>query len=253
MPERQLFDLRSRAAWDLVQTRLKELGLSADKTDRANQVVVTKWTDIGAKGVEWLPAPELPVPYFAKRVRFEVFVSPFAEPARVSVGSLTEAAKVRSPAVTATVYNLANVNRPLMGQLAKALGGTGQAIPVDVGERRKLALSILGDEADDCLRGGPPDKSATITPPRKIPLSVFDVLYPAPALDEGKQGTVQVGFTILEDGAVASVHVLGPPIGHQLEASALGAASLLLYSPTRLGRCPSSATMTYTVRYRAGR
>jgi TonB family protein len=252
-PERHLFALRSRPAWERVQTRLKELGLTPDKTDRQNQVLLTRWTDIGAKGVEWLLTPEMPEPYAAEGVRYEVFVSPFAEPARVSVGSVTKATKKHSSDSTATVYNLAAVNRALMGQLAKALGGTGQAIPVDAVERRDLALSLLGDEADECLRGGPSDRSAPVTPPRKIPLSVFEFLYPAPARSEGKEGAVKVGFTILEDGGVASVHLLGPPIGHQLEASALGAASLLLYEPTRRGRCPAVAAMTYTVNYRASR
>src|ERR1700730_19399182 len=71
--ERRLFDIRSRQAWDVVLKRLNELGFSPDKTDRANQFVLTKWREVGAKGLEWLPVPTLKT-QIAKRIRFEVFV-----------------------------------------------------------------------------------------------------------------------------------------------------------------------------------
>jgi hypothetical protein len=61
---------------------------------------------------------------------------------------------------------------------------------------------------------------------------------------------VQVEFTILEDGGVTGVRSLGLPLGHQLERSAMGAASLLLYSPTKLNECRVPTVMTYTVHYR---
>ncbi|MCX6544371.1 MAG: hypothetical protein NTV05_08145 [Acidobacteria bacterium] len=92
--EKRMFDIRSRQAWDAVQRRLVEIGFSSDKTDRANQVVLTKWRDVGDKGMEWLVAPALPQTYVTKRIRFEVFVSPFAEPARVHVGSIMEETSV---------------------------------------------------------------------------------------------------------------------------------------------------------------
>lgn len=87
-PEKRMFAVPSRQTWDRIRQRLTELGFSADKTDRTNQIVLTKWREVGAKGTEWLPAPDLPQPYVGLRVRFEVFVSPFAEPARVYVSSV---------------------------------------------------------------------------------------------------------------------------------------------------------------------
>src|SRR5262245_60282011 len=77
--ERRLFEVRSQQAWELVQKRLNELGFSLDKIDRQNQLVLTKWREVGARGMEWLPKPARPGPYVAERIRFEVFVSPFAE------------------------------------------------------------------------------------------------------------------------------------------------------------------------------
>jgi hypothetical protein len=46
------------------------------------------------------------------------------------------------------------------------------------------------------------------------------------------------------------VDALGLPLGHQLERSAMGAASLLLSSPTKLDECHCPTVMTYTVHYR---
>jgi len=249
--EGRLFDIPSHQAWELVRRRLKDLAFPPDKIDRASQFALTKWRAVCAKGVEWLPAPAVPEHYVAKRVRFVVFVSPFVEPARVYIGSLIEATKM--PSVTATAYNVPNVNRALMSEIANVLGQEGLPIPPDREERRQLALSVLKDEADDCLRHGSPPKGTKITPPRKIPLSEFEFLYPAPALEDRKEGVVQVEFTILEDGGVTEIRLLGPKLGRQLEASAMGVASLLFYSPAKLDECRVPSIMKYTVRYRLQR
>ena len=248
--EKRLFKARSLAAWQVVQKRLIELGLATDKVDRANQLTLTKWRDVGAKGVEWLPALNLPVGYVAEQVRFEVFVSPFAEPARVYVGSLLEARRAGSSPGTATSYNVPSLNMALMAEIAGALGDDGVPIPADREQRRQLALALLEDEADECLRQESPPKNARLTPPKRISASVFEPLYPAEAVQERKEGNVQVEFTILEDGGVTGVHSLGPPLGHQLERSAMGAASLLIYVPTKLDECRVPTVMTYTVHYR---
>lgn len=249
--ESRLFDIRSPQAWELVQKRLKELGFSPAKMDRAGHILLTKWREIGAKGMEWLPAPLAPQPYMAKRIRFEVFVSPFAEPARVYIGSLMEASETQTSS-SAAAYNVSTANKALMGEIAKAFGQDGVPIPPDAEQRRQLALSMRGAEADDCVRHGRPE-GGKITPPRKFSISQFEVIYPAPALKDRIEGAVQVEFTILEDGAVTDVRLLGPPLGAQLEAAAIGAASLLLYTPAKLDDCHIPSIMTFTVRYRLRR
>jgi TonB family protein len=88
------------------------------------------------------------------------------------------------------------------------------------------------------------------TPPRKLPISEFEVLYPAAALEQRTEGAVQVLFNVEEDGGVTDVRFQGPPLGRQLEASAVGAASLLIYSPAKVDGCPVPALLTYTVHYR---
>ena len=248
--EQRLFEIRSHQAWELVQKRLNELGFPPDKIDRANQLMLTDWRDVGAGEVEWLPVLAFPQQYVAGRIRFAVFVSPFAEPARVYVGSLIEARKVPS-AAPALAYNVAAVNKALMGELAKAFRQDGHPIPQGLEQRRQLALSVLKDDADDCLRAGPPPpEGGRITPPQKIRLSQFELVYPAEALEARRDGTVQVEFTILEDGGVTDIRLLGSSIDHHLEASAMGVVSLMLYAPARINECRVPTLMRYTVRYR---
>lgn len=249
--EGRLFPLRSREAWQRVQTRLEELGLSKEKLDRTNQVTITNWRNVDAKGMEWLRVPRLPEPYVAERVRFEVFVSPFAEPARVYVGSMMEARdRLAGSRARATTYNLAELNAALMAEITRVLGADGVPIPQESERRRQLALSALGDEADDCLRQASIPKDGKVTSPRKIPVSEFEILYPAGASEQRKAGAVRVEFSVLEDGGVTGVRLLDPPLGDPFEASAMGAASLLIYSPARRDGCPVPVVAIYTVRYR---
>jgi TonB family protein len=248
--DRRLFSMRSRDAWEIVQKRMKELGLSPDKTDRANQATLTKWQDVGAKGLEWLPAVTLDEPYVARRVRFVVFVSPFAEPARVSVGSVIETEDRQNVSSRALVYNSSTANRALAREMAAALGEEGQPIPGSREERRKLALSVLKDGADDCLRQETPVKGGKLTPPRKISLSNFDIVYPAPAQSTRTEATIRVAYELLEDGSVTGIRLLDNPVGQQLEAAALGATSLWLFTPAMLGECHVPSVMTGHVNFR---
>jgi TonB family protein len=248
--ERRLFSTRSQEAWEVVHKRMKELGLSPDKTDRASQATLTKWQEVGAKGLEWLPAVMLEEPYVAKRIRFVVFVSPFAEPARVSIGSLIETEDRRSATSRALVYNSSTANRALMSEISTALGEDGLPIPGDRDERRKLALSVLKDRATDCLRQETPVKGAKLTPPRKITLSNFDIVYPTPAQATRTEATIRVEFQILEDGTVTGLRSLDGPIGQQLEAAVFGAVSLLLFTPAMLDECHVPTVVTNQVNYR---
>jgi TonB family protein len=251
MPQGRFFRLRSSEAWSLVQKGLPQLGLAAGKTDRLNQVVLTKWRDFGAKGMDWLPAPALPSGYAASRHRFEVFVSPFAEPARVYVGSVVEVRRLGDVESRGAVYNSPTVNAALMTQIARAIGEEGVPIPSDHDQRRLVALSILGDEANECLRRGTTAAARIdrLTPPSEIAVSRFEIEYPEAASTRG-EGTVEIEFAIQEDGAISDVHVPGPPSDYQFDLSAMGPVSLRLYSPARTDGCPIPVSMSYTVNYK---
>jgi TonB family protein len=89
--------------------------------------------------------------------------------------------------------------------------------------------------------------------PKKLPLSVFETPYPGPDFGAHKAGAVTLKLHVLGTGAVESVQVAGPRVGVQLEAAAVGAASLLLYSPLKLDGCPVPLEMLYTVNFKLQR
>jgi TonB family protein len=250
--ERRLFSVESRWAWGIVLNRLNELGLSGDKVDRTHQAVLTKWREV-ENGPAWLPKDIAPDSDAAVRVRFLIFVSPFTEPAHLSVSSIAEAPHNQTRGSRVVVYNPTHVNKALMREIAKLIGEEGRTIPADKDARQKLLLSLLKDGANDCTRLSTPPANGKITPPRKIAISEFEVLYPATAISDHKEGTIRVEFTILEDGALTAISVLNGAQNDQLAASAVGAASLLLHEPARLNGCRVPAIITYHVRYRLER
>jgi hypothetical protein len=244
----RFFKLRSSEAWVRVQQKLSDLGLARQKIDQVNHVVLTGWRDVQAKGVHWLPALVLPQSYVATRLRFEVFVSPFAEPARLYVGSIVE---VRRPGLkgVGAVYNNPIVNRALMSQLAGPLGEDGVPIPKDPRQRRQLALSLLGDDAAECLRREGEWNFRGATQPEIIPISRFEMLAPD-AAPTTREVSVEVAFEVQEDGGVNDVHALAAPSEQQFGSSAMGPLSLLLYSPAMAEGCPVTTRTTLTVNYK---
>ena len=250
--EGRLFAVPSKDAWPLVQGRLTELGLAADKADREHQLLLTKWGDFGDSRFKWLPRPRLPEQYAPVRARFEVFVSPFVEPARLYVGSVTELRQMTGEVSQALLYNDRTLNEALLKELAKALGQDGSQIPSSSEERRKLAASILKDRTDECARQSESCRgsSSQLQRPEKLALSEFEIPFPEQAARERVEAPVVVELDVSEDGAVVGGRLQGSPIGHQLEASAAGATSLLVFSPLRLCGCPAPHMTVYTINYR---
>ena len=250
--EGRLFALPSREAWGFVQARLKELGLAAAKTDGDNQLLLTKPASFGSDRFNWLPWPATAKQYAPERVQFEVFVSPFVEPARVYVGSVTELQVARVKGARSLLYNNRALNLALLGELAKALGQQGFAIPSSRQERDLLTTSILKGRVDECPQRieSCREPSRQLQEPRKLPLSQFDIHYPQAAVDNRLQAPVVLELDIIEDGAVVGGRLRSAPRGHQLDAAAAGATSLLVYSPLRLCGCPAEHMSTYTINYR---
>jgi hypothetical protein len=248
----RLFTVPSKDAWGLVPGRLKELGLAADKADRKNQLLLTKWGNFGDSRLKWLPRPRLPEQYAPVRARFEVFVSPFVEPARLYVGSVSELRQTTGRLSAALLYNDRALNEALLGELARALGQEGFRIPSSAEERRQLTASILEGRPDECARPTESCRgsSSQLQRPEKLALSEFEIPFPEQAARDGVEAPVVVELDVSEDGAVVGGRLQGPPIGHQLEASAAGATSLLVFSPLRLCGCPAPHVTVYTINYR---
>ena len=249
--EGRLFDMSSRDAWRRAQERLKELGLEAEKTDGKNRLLLTRPVYFGDPRFGWLPRPRLSRQYASVRTRFEVFVSPFVEPARLYVGSVTELRQLTGKVTPAILYNDPTVNTALLRQLAKALAQDGFPIPASREERQKLTASVLKGQLDECARRVESChvSSSQLDKPEKLALSEFEVAFPEQAAREGVEAPVVVQLDVSEDGAVVGGQVLGTPRGHQLDASAAGATSLLVFSPLRLCGCPAPHMSVYTINY----
>ncbi len=249
--EGRLFDVPSREAWDRVQDRLKDLGLRADKKDGKNQLLLTKWGDFRDDRLRWLPRPKRLPEYAPERVRFEVFVSPFVEPARLYVGSVSQVRQVTGRGLQAILYNDPTVNAALVAELAKALGHEGFGIPSSREERQKLVASVRKGRPDECALQVDACKvsSAEVEKPQMLPLSQFQIIFPDSAARERVEAPVVVQLDVSEDGAVLGGKLIGSPRGHQLEASAAGATSLLVFSPLRLCGCPAPHMTVYTINY----
>ena len=250
--EGRLFDMSSGDAWRRVQERLKELGLEAEETDGKNRLLVTRPVYFGDPRFEWLPRPRLSRQYASVRTRFEVFVSPFVEPARLYVGSVTELRQLTAKVTPAVLYNDPTVNTALLRQLAKAFAQDGFPIPASREERQKLAASMLKGQPDECSRRMQSChvSSSELDKPEKLALSEFEVVFPEQAARERVEAAVVVQLDVSEDGAVFGGQVLGSQRGHQLEVSAAGATSLLVFSPLRRCGCPAPNMTVYTIDYR---
>jgi hypothetical protein len=250
--EGRLFGVASREAWDRVQDRLRDLGLGAEQKDGKNQLLLTKWGEFRDDHLRWLPRPKIQQEYAPERVRFEVFVSPFVEPARLYVGSVTQVREVKGRGLQAVLYNDPTVNTALLAELAKALGQEGFGIPSSREERQKLVTSLLKGQPDECAQQVDACKvsSGKVEKPQMLPLSQFQVIFPESAAREKVEAPVVVQLDVSEDGAVLGGQVLGTPRGHQLDTSAAGATSLLVFSPLRLCGCPAPHMTVYTIDYR---
>jgi hypothetical protein len=248
----RVFTTPSKQAWAIVQSRLKELGVPAIRTDHENQLSLTKWAGFGVERFSWLPKPDVGRQHEAERVRFEVFVSPFVEPARVYVGSLTQLRHAKGKVSESLLYNHRGLNLALLGELAKALGQDGFEIPPSRKERDELVASLLQGQADDCSQRIEACKvpSRQMQEPRRLPLSEFDVHYPQVAVDDRVQAPVVMELEVSEDGAVVGGRLKSSPRGHQLDAAAAGPTSLLVYSPLRVCGCPAEHISVFTVNYK---
>jgi TonB family protein len=229
----------SKETWRAVLDTLTELKLKPDTIDRDTQTLVTHAASYGGKTVR---APELPG-YVVKAFRLHIFVSPFAEPARVHIGSVSDAGKHGGG--SATYYNGGIAEEWFLTALERRLGQPGRPIPAAADARAALARELTGQEP--CVPAGP-DR---MEQPRKIAASVLEVEYPGPATRQGGSGPVVLELNVGEDGAVYGLQVLkSPDPSLQFRESAVGATQLVRYVPARLKGCPVMMSMTYTVNYR---
>lgn len=230
----------SRSSQDVWQEALEvvgALGHAEDVTDVESQILVTQWVRFDA-ALFGQPPPESAGPGQGLPQEFElhVFVSPFVEPARVHVGSV-------SVGLGNVRYNLGVAEQWFFRALERRLGERGQAIPTDARTHRWVASQLLG-VPDSCLDSSPTDGTAQQTP---TSLTVVPAISARPL---SADSVVALEVVVSLDGAVTAsraVEVAESDTDGMVVAAATGAVSLWRYRPARSEECPVPFTGTANV------
>jgi TonB family protein len=93
-----------------------------------------------------------------------------------------------------------------------------------------------------------PEPSRSVMSPPVVEYRGFDPSYTEEARTAGLQGTVQVSFTIGEDGVPQNLRVIGP-LGHGLDEKALEAASQWRFQPVVVNGRPIQVGSTISVTF----
>ena len=215
--------------WREAQEVVAALGRAEEATDSESQILATEWARFDAADFG-LPAEESAGSGQAIPQEFQlhVFVSPFVEPARVHVGSI-------SLGPNNVQYNLGVAEEWFFRALEARLEENGQAIPRDPDLHRQAAASLLGT-AESCVQS--PDDH--VSAPSSLTAST-------PIARQGTNAVVTLEVVISLDGAVTSsrvVEVVGLDPDGMVVAAAAGAMSLWRYRPALSADCPIPFTGT---------
>jgi TonB family protein len=261
----RLYPRPSREVWAHVLTLLKDVGFTTDHVDRDAQVVITKWQGVDRSSPSGMPDFNLPSPYAAQRFQLHLFVSPYAEPARVYVGAIVIANNKRADSdwsqkverqYDRRYYDLRVIEAWILDKLSEKVGAAGQPIPRNVRKRAMLTQSLLtaGSEARcvERLAAGtpPPANGAEISQPKRVEITAVQPVFPGGDLDKGRSAVVRVEGTLMEDGSIWELKALdaGEP-DTEFFAAAVHATSLWRFNPTRVDGCPVPAVITVTAKF----
>jgi TonB family protein len=254
----RMYSVSASVAWKKLLEWLARTGIKTKKVDAAHQLVFTKLVNVRG-GPLAFPATigDGCVP---RRFQIQVFVSPYAEPARVYVASLIEADRRIGPGTEEWIaYNSPVPSTWLLEEFSKYLGDPGRAMPVTTTARAALADQLRTDaSAPMCT----PSRAAGRV---KSPVRFFELppVYPARLHAAGRSGQVRYEFFIEEDGsAVFSRFLDSPEIPPALAAATpedqpfLDAARAILtfwrFEPTRVDGCPvvtvANADVNFTLK-----
>lgn len=236
----RMYPQPSGQVWQAARDTLTQLGMKTDDLDAEHQLVITKFR---AYGDSTVPGPGIPG-YRPYRFQLHVFVSPYAEPARVHVGSVSELTRMAGG--TSTMYAGGDAERWFLDALDRRLGTPGRAIPVDAEQRKRMAAEMGGQPC--ALREGPFEK------PEIIKTSEMKLIYPPVAAANAQKGVVVLQFQIGEDGGAYGTTVAADSNpDQQFRSSALGMASVLRWVPARKGGCPVPIAFRYTMDFSLAR
>ena len=230
----RMYRVSASVAWEKLREWFAQTGIKTEKVDQRHGLLLTKLTDVGSASVT-LPAA-VADGYVPRRFQIQVFVSPYAEPARVYVASLVQVERLTGGKVEKrTVYNMPAPSTWLLREFSKHLGDGGRVMPDSAAARAALADQLRRDGGTPAVPSGAAVKP---TPPVKF----FDVTptYPARLLAERHRGEVRYEFDIQEDGAAQFSRFLDPadPADQPFLDATRAALAFWRFEPTRLGGCP---------------
>mgnify|MGYP002854365680 CR=1 FL=1 len=235
----RMYARTSETVWQTAQSIVESLGRMEQRTAADGQLLVTQWTRYEDVGIP-TPDPAEPGGPVPDEFQLHLFVSPFVEPARVHVGSV-------SLGPDTIRYNTGDAETWFFRQLEERLEETGRTIPIPATPHRAAAADIL-------LR---PDPCLNEPPANAAPASAPTLLLAVPALfhdlPPGAETVLTLEVTVALDGAISSSRVLGARGGEVspgMVDAALGAVSLWRYQPSRRRRCTLPFTGQVSMAFR---
>jgi hypothetical protein len=239
----RMYRLRSADVWRAVPDALKSASVVFPKINAASQFA-TAWS------IEPMTRPR------ERRSELRVFVSPYAEPARVYVSSIMRDPDPGDSRNDIVRYNAGELESAFFTALEKAIGQPGEPIPMAAPARAALAHRLLGAAADTdvCLKRLEDDEPLGMNPdggvmaPQKIKDSDAIPVYAGGKPRDRNAGQPRIDATITEDGALIPVRLIQTGTTEAaFTAAVLGAASLWHYEPVKIDGCNVPVRLTLAV------
>lgn len=241
----RMYSASSAAVWRAVPEALKAMNLVPATTAAASQFVVA--SSLFPAGLRKEQRSEL-----------HVFVSPFAEPARVYAGSVMRSPSPDAARLVIVRYNTGELESAFFSALERIVKEAGQTIPMSSERRAAAARGLLGAaaDADPCLARLESDEppalgpEGTVAAPLKIPESDVTPVVPAGKQRDRVGREARIDTTVTEDGAIAGARLINTAATDEAFAGAvLGAASLWHYRPAKVGGCHVPVRLTLAVQF----
>jgi hypothetical protein len=251
LPGEVIYPMSSKEVWTVALGVVNDLGYKPDKTDEANQILVTRWHDYAGND---LPDPSaFPITALDRPARLQLHVSVFPrlEPARVAVGTILELER-RDPNGSGYiwVYAADALDQWFLRKLSERVGVQPEPVAAtEDGRRQQSARLLPAGLASDCVTNPPARKSGEkFTSAHK--LSDVRPIYPANHIPGGPDTTVRLTAFLTEHGTLINLAPSKSNTNPDFVKSALGAASLWRFEPVIMNGCPMPAFFVIDVNYR---
>lgn len=238
MSRARIFAKPSAEVWKAARLVAKDVGLATSHDD-AHQIIDSWWqpfrrsgtgdfmVSARERGQKNLFATGSPM------LQLHVFVSPFAQPARVYVDSIVaEGATVNAVKL---IYGSGEVSAWFFRLLEERIAEKGRPMPRDAAERGRLAQKLGGPPPCAAVLGPAGGGNGGVVQPRMI--SRPDPVYPLEDRKQRRQAVIRVEAALAEDGAVHSVVAETPPDQQEMARSAKHAVTMGRYEPARAQGC----------------